>query len=234
MWQKNLNQGCQNCILCLQKNVSMSFLGEKVSLHHSRFIFAKKHTKFERKTIAFVLKMQSACPGEQFEGKQILERTKFFINFVPWAGKFHIFGKQKSAGFSTLHYTCPDERFEDLLPEKKNIFSLSPPDFEQTTMRLFAGRNQHGLQNCILRLQRNILRIFLINASFLFITFRLLPQKKSNFWRQKCGILAKMQSGWPPEYFEKKTTFLKVILTYICPSWSFSNFQPIFFKHKQN
>ena len=175
--KKKFNQGCQNCILCLQRKVSMSFLGEKVSLLHSRFLIAKKHTTFGRKTMAFVLKMQSACPREQFEGKQVVERTKLFINFVLCAGKFRIVGKQKSAEFSRMHYTCPDERFEDLLPE--TFFSLSPPDFEQTTMRLFAGRNQHGLQNCILRLQRNVLRIFMKKTSFLFITIGLYPRKKN-------------------------------------------------------
>ena len=161
----------------------MSFFGEKVSLHHSRYLFAKKHKTFGRKFMAFVLKKQSVCPGEQFEGKQILERTKYFINFVFWAGTFRTFCKEKSAGCSRLHYTCPDERFEELFPEKKQIFNTSR--LGQTTMGLFAGGNQYGRQNCILRLQRNVLMIFLKNASFLFITFRLLPQKKIEFLAAK-------------------------------------------------
>ena len=126
--------------------------------------------------MAFVLKMQSACPGEQFEGKQNLERTKFCINFVLWAGKFRIFGKQNSTRFSGLHYPCPGERSEELFPEKKNIICLSPPDFEQTTMGLFAGRNHHGRQNCILRLQRNVLRIF---------------WKKNHFFSAHLGFISK-------------------------------------------
>ena len=168
--------------------------------------------------------------GGTIWGKTNFGKNKIFHQFCFLGGNVSNFLQRKVSRVFKIALHVSRWTFRGTFSRKKNIFSLSPPDFEQTTMGLFEGRNQHGLQNCILRLQRNILRIFLINASFLFITFRLLPQKKSNFWRQKCGILAKMQSGWPAEHFEKKTTFLKIIFTIICPSRTFSDFQPIFFR----
>ena len=127
VWRKNLNPGSQNCILCLQRKVSMSFIGEKVSLHHSRYLFAKKHKTFGRKFMAFVLKKQSACPGEQFEGKPIFGKNKSIHHFRTLGENVSNFLQTKVSRVSILRYSCPDERFEELFPEKKTNF-LTPPD----------------------------------------------------------------------------------------------------------
>ena len=79
---ETFQQGCQNCSLCLQRNVSMSFfckinilfitfgvyLPNFFQLYEEHFS-AESYNLSCGKVFAALSKLQSGCPGEQFAGK---------------------------------------------------------------------------------------------------------------------------------------------------------------------
>ena len=207
----------------------MSILWEKVSPHLSRFLFAKKYTTFGRQFMAFVLKMQSACPGEHFEGKQIFEKNKSFHLFRALRGKISNCRQTKvSRVFKKALYVSRWFSRGVFSWNNINVFPLSPPDFEQTTMGLFAEKNQQSRQNCILRLQRNVLRFFSENLLFFSSLLDFICKVISNFWRQKSGLLVKnavwVSKGtfWKKRLFWKKYIFMSLLIVF--------DFQPFFFQ----
>ena len=206
-----------------------AFLEKKFHLIilHSRFLFAKKYTTFGRKFMAFVLTMQSACPGEHFEGKQVFEKNKKFHLFRALRGKISNCRQTKVSRFFKIALHVSRWTFRGPFSWKKNIFSLPPPDFEQTIMRLFGGRNQHVRQNCILRLQRDVLRFFSENLHFFSSILDFICEGISNCWRQICGLLVKNAVWVSKRTFWKKNDFFERKI-YICPYWLFLNSSQFF------
>ena len=166
--------------------------------------------------MAFVLKMQSACPGEHFEGKQVFEKNKKFHLFRALRGKISNCRQTKVSRVFKIALYVSRWTFRGIFSwHKINIFPLSLPDFEQTTMGLLRKKNQHSRQNCIYVCSE-------MSWGFsrkIFISFHQFWTLSAKEYRTSGGKYAacssKMQSGCPREHFEKKTTFLKEKYIYV-------------------
>ena len=214
VWPKKLNQGCQNCILCLQRNVSMSFFREKFSPHHSRFLFAKKYTTFGRKFMAFVLAMQSACPGEHFEGKQNFEKNKTFHLFRALRGKISNCRQTKVSRVFKIALYVSRWTFRGIFSwHKINIFPLSLPDFEQTTMGLLRKKISVVFKTAFTSAAKR-LEVFLGKSSFLFITFGLYLQRNIELLAANMRLACQKRSVgvqgniWKNIFFWKKCIYV--------------------------
>ena len=77
---------------------------------------------------------------------------------ILWAKNFRTFGEKISAWLSKLHYTGPEELFEEKYFLWENfIFFISFADIEWNILAFFVKFFWQDCQNCILRVQRNSL-----------------------------------------------------------------------------
>ena len=195
----------------------MRIFREKISPHHSPFsvFFAKKYTTFGRKFMAFVLTMQSACPGEHFEGKQVFEKNKKFHLFRALRGKISNCRQTKVSRVFKIALYVSRWTFRGIFSwHKINIFPLSLPDFEQTTMGLLRKKLSIVVKTAFTSAAK-CLEVFLGKSSFLFITFGLYLQSNIELLAAKMRLAREKCSLGVQGNILKKTTFLKKIYIYV-------------------
>ena len=110
---------------------------------------------------------------------------------------FRLLGNETSSGLSKKHSTCPKERFEGLFFFGTNIyFPLLFPEFESETLGLFTKKIRQVCQNCILKVQRNLLgNTFWKMRTIFFFVHRVWPKTIRNFGQKFLAGLSKMHSN---------------------------------------
>ena len=138
-------------------------------------------------------KMQSECPGEQFEDKRFLEKKCSFWSFLEFeAVFFENFEGNTSARLSSLQSLCSGEECEQNFFSWKNYFFVIFV-FSLKKLAFMAKKLQQGRHNGFLGIQRNVVGKKTFEKVKYF--FRTLAGKKFGFsvktFRQGCqkGVL---------------------------------------------
>ena len=145
-----------------------------------------------------------------------MRRKKIFLFFVLWAEKIRTFGENFSAR-SKLHFTSPgEESQQNLFFNRKSKLFI---DFFQigNKNREFWKKNvQQGCQDCILCVQRNVLKIFgLFDTIKQLTNFRTITEKFFGFWAIKHwqgsqDCILRVQGNTLSLSVEKRIVFLPV------------------------
>ena len=141
---------------------------------------------------------------------------KIFIFFVHWAEKLRTFGENISAR-SKRHFTCPgEESQQNSFFNRKSKFFLNFPRIGKKS-RLPEKNVQQGCQNCILCVQRNVLKIIGLFEMIKFLThFCTISEKFFDILatklRQGCqNCILRVQGNALNLFVEKHTVLLPFI-----------------------
>ena len=127
---KVFRQCCRNCILRVQRNI----LRKRILCKNYQFSI-----NFEIWTEVW--------------GKKLWKKYSFIVIFRFWAKNFRILNQKFPAELFKMHFSCPQDHFDEKHSEKKLYFL----DFERNFLELLAKNFRQGFQNCVLRLETNVL-----------------------------------------------------------------------------
>ena len=110
-------------------------------------------------------KVHSSFPWNQFEGNNLWEK---YILCGHWVKQFPSFCEKKTwAVLSKLHSTCPKKKFEvKYFWFTKVLFFLKTSNIERTIFCPLLDFFWQRLQNCLLRVQKKILRRMRLTKKF--------------------------------------------------------------------
>ena len=113
-----------------------------------------------------------------FLGKFFSKKLEFQVFFRGWSETRQNFSGNLSAGLSKMNSTCCEEQFREVLFAERSLynvlsdFGIKKFGLEEQKQRTSEKYPQQDCQNCILRVQRNILRKMFGVFSYFFPDFR--------------------------------------------------------------
>ena len=209
----------------------MSFFREKISPHHSRFLFAKTH-KIWWKNHGICVKNAICVSSGTIWGKTNFWKEQKFSSISYFAREnFELSANKSQQVFQDCITRVQMNVSRTFFLKKKHIF-FAASRLWANNHETFWGKKSACSSKLHFTSAARRLEILFGKSSFLFITFGLYPQKNIELLAVQLQH-ARQNAVWVTRgTFWKKTPFLKFFFTYICPSWSFSDFQPFFFENR--
>ena len=194
------------------------------------FYLRKNIQHLINKNVAFVLKMQSSCPGNNLRENKIWKEQNF--SSISYFGRenFELSANKIRQGFQDCIIRVQVNVSRNFFPKEKHNFFIASRLWANNH-GTFWGKKSAWSSKLHFKSAARRLEVLFGKSSFLFITFGLYPQKNIELlavqleharWNAVCVTRGT---------FGKKTDFFEIYFyRIICPSRTFSDFQPIFFR----
>ena len=165
---RNNQHVCHNCLTRVQEYFLKNFFWRSSFFLHWALRDFLCH--FGNNLSVPLSVLLSVCHLDQFVVKDFLSKTFFSYQFRILIevdqSVFVIF----SAKLTTLHSKSPMDQFEDIKPFRKSFVHLSVADLVRKSKSYFSENNRQVRQNCLPRVQGDLLKKFFFGKSSFFIS----------------------------------------------------------------